>query len=205
MSAIPYERHEDERATTEPEAPAHRRRRRARFGRGGAAVAALVLGIAGFYVGVHVEKGEMAATSATRGLTLPSAATSANSGSGGRAATSRSGFPGADVSGAGNLSLGTVRSVRAKTIYVELTSGNTIKVTLSSATKITKSQTVARKAVRPGDSVVIQGATNSNGSVAASSVTDSGASTSSAATTSGGGSNSSGGGVGSLFSSPSGG
>ena len=54
------------------------------------------------------------------------------------------------------------------------TSGNTVKVKLSGATTITKSETVKHK-LFPGDEVVIAGAKGSKGTVAATSVTDSGA------------------------------
>ena len=65
-------------------------------------------------------------------------------------------------------------------------SGNTVKVTVSSATKITKSQSASKSSLHPGDAVVIQGATGKNGTVAAASVSDSGART--ALTGAGGGS-----------------
>ena len=86
------------------------------------------------------------------------------------------------------------------------TSGNTVKVTLSSATKITKSLPVGRQSVHPGDSVVIQGAKAANGTLHATSVSDSGATTT--GTSSSGGANSSstsGSGVSSLFSGGGGG
>ena len=47
---------------------------------------------------------------------------------------------------------GRSRAIGGDTIYVTETSGNTIKVTLSSATKITKNVGVGKNDVRPGDS-----------------------------------------------------
>jgi hypothetical protein len=88
---------------------------------------------------------------------------------------STAGFAGA-LRGGGNASIGTVASVNGKTIYLTDSSGNTVKVTLSSATKLTKSQGVSKASVRPGDTVVIQGLKSSNGTIAATSVSDSGAS-----------------------------
>jgi len=57
-------------------------------------------------------------------------------------------------------------------------SGNTVKVTLSSATKLTKTVTVGKARVRPGDTVVVQGLKNKSGTLAATSLSDSGASSS---------------------------
>ena len=68
------------------------------------------------------------------------------------------------------------RASTATPIYVKETSGNTVKVKLSSATKISKSESVSRKKLYPGDQVVVAGSAASNGTVHATSVTDSGAS-----------------------------
>ncbi len=82
-----------------------------------------------------------------------------------------------------------------------------MKVRLSPSTKITKNQSVSRHAVRPGDTIIVQGAPNSKGTTVAASVTDSGASSTRSGSSSSGGSGSgsssgsSGGGVRSLFSS----
>jgi hypothetical protein len=65
--------------------------------------------------------------------------------------------------------------VRGGTIYVTDSSGNTVKVKLSSSTRISKNLSVGRKSVRPGDTVVIQGVKNSSGAVVAASLIDSGA------------------------------
>src|SRR5207237_5013064 len=46
--------------------------------------------------------------------------------------------------GGGGVSFGTVSSVNGNTIYLTEGSGNTVKVTLSSATKITKSQNTSK-------------------------------------------------------------
>ena len=81
------------------------------------------------------------------------------------------GFAGAG--GAGTF--GTVSSISGDTLYITEATGNTVKVTLSSATKVTKNVSVGKKAVRPGDTVVVAGAKNSNGTVAATTVSDTGA------------------------------
>jgi hypothetical protein len=186
MSAVPYDSHEQEWDTAEREpfvAPGRPRRRF--FNRRSAALAAAITCAAGFYAGVRVEKSQLASTA--------SAATTSATGAGARtgAAAGRStatgagaggGFPGGGRFGAGgagggggNASFGTVSNVSGNTIYLTDATGNTVKVTLSSATKLTKSLGVSKSALHPGDSVVIQGVKDSSGTLVATSVSDSGA------------------------------
>ena len=228
MSAIPYEGHEEEWDGEEQETLARPGRpRRQFFNRRSALLFALVVGVIGFYAGVRVEKSQLSSSSSTAS-SLPSSLSSlAGSGASSRGATgtssgsrssgssssgsSRSGssLPGLGAFG-GGASIGTVSNINGKTIYISDTSGNTVKVRLSSATKITKSLTVGKKAVRPGDSVVIQGAKSSNGTISATSLSDSGASTTGSGSSGSGSSgtssssSSSGSGVSSLFGSGSG-
>jgi hypothetical protein len=208
VSAIPYEGSEEQWDQEEQDTFVPTRRPgRKLFGRGSAVLIALVLGVAGFYVGVHVEKGQVS-SSTSSSVSLPSLATSATarSGASSTGAGARSGFPASAGLGAGNASIGTVSNVKGKTLYMSDTSGNTIKVKLSSATKITKSLAVGRQSVHPGDSVVIQGAKAANGTVHATSVSDSGTSTTSSTSgTSASSSGTSGSGVSSLFSTGGGG
>jgi Domain of unknown function (DUF5666) len=139
------------------------------------------------------------------GTALPSFA-----GAGGRAASAAGGRGGppaglGQFAAGGNGSVGTVTSVSGHTIYVRAITGNTIAVKLSSATSITKSLKVSKAAVRPGDSVVVQGLKHGNGTLTASSLNDSGASTTGAGSGSSGTSSSASSGVNSLFGSGSGG
>jgi hypothetical protein len=211
MSAIPYEPREEEWDHEEQDTrPLPRRPRRQLFNRRSATLIALIVGVIGFYAGVRVEKGQLSSSSST-GLSLPSSLSSlARGGTTTRGATgtgsaSRGGFPGLGAFGGGGTTIGTVSNINGKTIYISDSSGNTVKVKLSSATKITKSLAVRKKAVRPGDSVVIQGAKNSNGTLSATSVSDSGASTTSSGSSgTSSSSTSSGSGVSSLFGSGSG-
>jgi hypothetical protein len=212
MSAIPYEGHEEERDGEEQETLARPGRpRRQLFNRRSASLLALVVGVIGFYAGVRVEKGQLSSSSST-GSSLPSLAGSGASSRGatGTSSGSRSSLPALGAFGGGGTSIGTVSNINGKTIYISDSSGNTVKVQLSSATKITKSLTVGKKAVRPGDSVVIRGAKSSNGTLSATSISDSGASTTGSGSTGSGStgtsssSTSSGSGVSSLFGSGSG-
>lgn len=204
MSTIPYgpsEEQWDQEEGHDTFVPGGRPRRKL-LGRASAVLIALVLGVAGFYIGVRVEKSQVSG-STTSAVSLPSfaASSTAKGGTAPTGAGARSGFPAVGGPGGGNASIGTVSNVKGKTLYMNDTSGNTVKVTLSSATKITKSLAVGKQSVHPGDSVVIQGAKGANGTLHATSVSDSGASTTGPTSgTSAGSSSTSGSGVGSLFS-----
>jgi hypothetical protein len=209
MSAIPYEHRDEEEwdhytdQDVDDQLPGRQRRRF--FTRGSAALVALMIGAIGFYAGVHVEKAHTSSSTGS-GSSLPSAAAvGALSRGGASGSASRDGLPGLGAFGGANASIGTVSSVDRHTIYITDSSGNMVKVKLSSATKITKSLTVARSAVHPGDSVLIQGVKSSGGTLTATSISDSGASASSTSGSSGAGSSGGGSAVNSLFGSGSGG
>jgi hypothetical protein len=225
MSTVSYDAAERDWDTEEPAQPLPRRPRRQFFNRKSAALVALITCAAGFYAGVRVEKGQVSGSSTA--LRLPGAATAAartggsRTGAAGATGATRSGAAGAARTGGfpgfaggagggfagGNASVGTVASVSGSTIVLTETSGNTVKVRLSPSTKITKNQSVSRHAVRPGDTIIVEGAPNAKGTTVAASVTDSGAGSTGSSSSSSGGSSSgsssgtSGGGVGSLFSS----
>jgi hypothetical protein len=159
--------------TTGPDAlvpPSGRRRRF--FNRKTAALGAVVACAAGFLAGIEIEKSQLSGTASAATAPAGSAA-SAATGTGARAGFGFGG--GAAGGGGGGASFGTVSSVNGNTIYLTEASGNTVKVTLSSATKITKSQSTSKSSLRPGDSIVVQAATSKNGTLAATSVSDSGA------------------------------
>jgi hypothetical protein len=148
-------------------------RRRRFFNRKTAALGAVVACAAGFLAGIEIEKSQV--SRAASAATVPAG----NAGSAATSAGTRAGFGlsggGAGGGGGGAASFGTVSSVNGNTIYVLQASGNTVKVTLSSATKLTKSQSTSKSSLHPGDALVIQGATGKNGTLAATSVSDSGA------------------------------
>jgi hypothetical protein len=229
MSTVSYDAAERDWDPEEPAEPLPRRPRRQFFNRKSAALVALITCAAGFYAGVRVEKGQVSGSStalrlpgATGAAAGPARTGASRTGAAGAAGATRSGAAGASRTGGfpgfaggagggfagGNASVGTVASVNGRTIVLTETSGNTVKVRLSPSTKITKNQSVSRHAVRPGDTLFVQGAPNSKGTTVAASVTDSGASSTGSGSSSSGGSSSgssssggSGGGVGSLFSS----
>jgi hypothetical protein len=192
MSAIPHDNPEEalDSLGHRPQAagpdtlisPGGRRRRF--FNRKTAALGVVVACAAGFLAGIEIEKSQVSGTAIA--ATAPAGnAASAATGTGARPGFGLGGG-GAGGGGGGAASFGTVSSVNGNTIYLTEASGNTVKVTVSSATKITKSQSASKSSLHPGDAVVIQGATGKNGTVAAASVSDSGART--ALTGAGGGS-----------------
>ncbi len=226
VNAIPYENREEEWDSYENgfDGELPNRRRRQLFNKWSALLFALILGGAGFYAGVRVEKGQLStsspagfasslasrfgragtgttgATGATgRSGTGTTGSSGAPSTSGGAGRFGAGGFSGLGGLAGGSATVGSVSSVDGNTIYVTDTSGNTVKVTLSSATKITKSQAVSKAKVYPGDSVVISGVKGSNGSISATNLTDSGASSTGSSTSGSSGSGSSGSGLSSLF------
>jgi hypothetical protein len=172
---------------------------------------ALILGGVGFYVGIRVEKskassggGGSAFARAFSGAGAGAGAGGAGAAGGAGSASSRTGAGGSGAAsfasrfgaggfagGAGNATIGSISSIKGNTIYVTETSGNTVKVKVSGATKISKSETVKPKKLFPGDQVVIAGAKGSSGTIAATSVTDSGASSTGGSSSTGSGSSSS--------------
>jgi hypothetical protein len=170
MSATTYPGHGDDWSAQPDEGSSPpRRRRRVFFNRRGAALVAVITCTGGFFAGIEVEKGQLSTASAA----VTAGASRAGAGAGGFGGGA-GGF-GGGAGASGDRSFGTVSSVDANTIYLTDSSGNTVKVSLSASTKLSKSQTVSQTAVRPGDSVLIQGLKNTNGTLVATSVSDSGA------------------------------
>lgn len=196
------------------------RPRRQFFNKWTALLFAVIVGAGCFYGGIRVEKNQLASSSSgstvastfasrfgaaaggtgtTAGGTSTTAGSSTSSTSSGASGAGRfggGGFASLFGGGGGSATVGTVSSVDGHTIYVDETSGNTVKVTLSKVTTITKSEPVSKAKVYPGDTVVISGVSGKNGTVAAASVTDSGTRSTGSSTTS---SSSSGSGLSSLF------
>jgi hypothetical protein len=182
MNAISYDAPDEEWDGFEDEALPGRPRRKV-LTWWSAGLFALILCAVGFYAGVRVEKGQLASSGTTSAFSAGT--TAARSGAAGAAGRTGAGFRagvfGAPGAGAGGGTFGTVSSISANSLFVTDTSGNTIKVTLSSVTKVTKSVRVGKKAVRPGDLVVVSGVKGTNGTVSATTVSDTGASPAAAA------------------------
>jgi hypothetical protein len=210
MNTVPYgppEQEEWDAREEEPLALAPRARRRG----GGpllAAVLASLVGAIGFYVGIRVEKGQLSSTSTTGATGAASRlAALAGRGSAAGAGAGGGGFARAFAGGGagGNSTVGTISSVDGRALYLTDTSGNTIKVALSSVTTITKSLGVSTRSVHPGDTVIVSGLKGSGGTISATTVNDTGARSAGGGTGSSSGSGSASSAVSSLFGSGSGG
>jgi hypothetical protein len=201
----------DEDYRADEQAPVSRRPRRRLLTPLTALLFAVLVGAGGFIVGVQVEKGEVPAGSGS-GAGAGRFAAALGAASGGAGATGAAGAAGASGavgatgagrgsgasgfgagggSGGAGATVGQVAYVSGHDLYVSTLQGNTVKVRASAA-QITKSVSTSIKGVHPGDTVIVTGATGSDGAVTASSIRDSG---------SGG----AGGGLGALFGGGSGG
>jgi hypothetical protein len=140
------------------------------------ALLGVLLVACGFIGGVLVEKGQTGSsgTGASGGLAARLAALRGGPGAtGGASATSSAGgFSGrlGRTTGASRPTIGQVSYVDGRTLYVENTEGNTVKVRTSAGSTVTKTVTSSVKGIHPGETVVVQGTVDSRGTIAASSI-----------------------------------
>ena len=127
-----------------------------------ATLAAGLIAAAGFLGGVEVQKSQGGSSSNSSG---PPAAFSGGPPGGGAGGA---GFGGQQQS---NATVGSIRSKDGSTLYVEDSSGNTVKVKTTSNSKVTRAASSSTGAIHPGDSVVIQGTKSSSGVVTATQIT----------------------------------
>jgi hypothetical protein len=139
--------------------PAPRRSRRRTFTPVTGGLAAVIVAAGGFIGGVQLQKsqGTTAAAAGPGGGTLP-------------AGMQGGGPPGAATT-SDAAATGTVEYTKGNVLYVKDNDGNTLKVKLKSSSDVTRTASADAGAVRPGDSVVVQGSTNANGTVTATAVT----------------------------------
>jgi len=202
-----YEPFEEDEWAEEPIEELPRRPRRRLLGAGGNPIALALLGVlliaCGFIGGVLVEKGQSTSSSsagagtaglasrfaALRGGTSSSAGSSTTGSSGG--SSTGGAFGGSSGSGTSftRPTAGTVAYLAGSTLYVTNAEGNTVKVTTSAGTSVTKTVKSTVKGVHPGETVTVTGATDAKGTVSAESISV----------------GSSGGGLASLFGGASGG
>jgi hypothetical protein len=136
------------------------------------ALAVAVVGAGAFIGGAEAQKHLGSSPTQNASATTGGAAASGFAGRfRGGAAGGASGATGA--SGGGTA--GTVTAIKGSTLYIADASGNTVKVTTSAASQVTKTVSGTVKDVRPGDTVVVRGTQQKNGDIAASSVTLGGA------------------------------
>jgi hypothetical protein len=127
---------------------------------------------AGFWGGAIAEKNHGGSTaSAATGLGARAAAGGFAGGGfrGGGFGGGAAGAAGA-AGGTSAAATGTVSVVDGNTLYVLTSTGALVKVSLGQSTAVTRNAKTAADALRPGDSVVVQGSAAKNGNVTATSV-----------------------------------
>jgi hypothetical protein len=141
-------------------------------------VAALIAALA-FFGGVRLEKSRAKATSANTALAAFAAARAGRfTGNGGGTGTARSAATGGGAGGGfggGAATFGQVRLVDGTTIYVGDAQGGITKVTTGPGATFTKTSSGTIADIHPGDTVVVQGQPQADGTVAATRVVDNGA------------------------------
>lgn len=153
--------------------------RRKRMGPLTVALLLMLVAALGVYGGVRLQKARgttstaaAAATAAARGAGFR--AFGAQGGTGGTAPAGGNSQGGAAGAGAG-ATIGTIKLVDGDTIYVTTQDGSIVKVkTTAASTTITRSVTGTAADLQPGQTVVVQGAAGSDGTVAATRVTEGG-------------------------------
>jgi hypothetical protein len=144
-----------------------------RLGIPAAIVVAVLLLALGFWGGAIAQKDH---ASASGGGGAAAFAARLRNAAGGRTSTNGTtggglGFPGgAAGTGGSDATTGTVSIVDGDTLYVLTASNQLVKVTLTSSTTVTRNAKAKSVGLRPGDTVVVQGATGKSGTVQASSV-----------------------------------
>jgi hypothetical protein len=136
----------------------------------------------GFIGGVLVEKGQTSSSPAAAGASSGLAARLAGLRGGGAGAGARSGegssaagssaaaSSGLGGGGGARPTAGQVAYLSGSTLYVTDAEGNTVKVTTSPATSVTKAVKASVKGIHPGETVTVVGAANSSGAVAAETI-----------------------------------
>jgi hypothetical protein len=130
---------------------------------------AVVLVAAGFWGGAVVQKSHGSSGSTAGAGAGFAARFAAGGGRAGAAGAATGGAAGAGAT-ASQGTTGTVSVVDGSTLYVLTSSGSLVKVKLDGSTTVTRNAKAQQDELRPGDTVVVQGATAKNGTVSATSV-----------------------------------
>jgi hypothetical protein len=140
----------------------------------------LIVLAVGFLGGALVDRSQRSSSSSNSAQSLVNAFRRARTGAAG--ATGASGASGAGGLGAGlfgggaagGATIGTVKLVDGKNVYVQDTAGDVIKVTTDAGTQVTVSKPGTVQQLAPGSTVIVQGTTSSDGSsMTATSITPS--------------------------------
>ena len=149
------------------------RPRRSRVNIATAGLAALVVAAGAFYAGVRVEKSH-AKSSSTGSLAAAFGRFAGRTGGTGTGSGRGAGTGAGALTGAG-VTVGQVKLVDGKNVYVTDTSGGITKIVTNSTSTISVSTEGLVSDVKPGDTVIVRGAAAKDGTVTATSITDSGA------------------------------
>ena len=136
-----------------------------------AGLCGLLLATAGFIAGVQVQKGQAGETAATANGRGPGAPT-------------RAAFAGGAAAGGDAPTIGSVANKRGSTLYVQDADGTTVRVKTNAQSKVTRTATASVRGIYPGDTVVVQGTKDADGTLVATEIT---ATSKSAAAAGGGG------------------
>jgi hypothetical protein len=150
-----------------------RRERRRLVTPAGVVAAAVAIAAAGFFGGVQVQKSRSDSGGGAGGFAGAQGAAGRGQGGTGQAgATPGAGGanPGAGGGAFAGATVGEVASVAGSTLYVDDSSGTTIKVKLAKGGSVTRTAKAKATAIHPGDTVIVQGETASSGTVVASSI-----------------------------------
>jgi hypothetical protein len=137
-----------------------------------AVLVALLIGAGGLWGGAALQRAH--GTTGVGGGASSFARLFSSTGSSG---TTRGGFSGLSSSSA---AAGIVTTIEGNTLYVTTASGGLVKVILGTSTTYTREAKSTASAMQPGDTVIVQGTTAKNGTVAATSVADTAAGVSAA-------------------------
>ena len=137
--------------------------------------------IGGILVGKHYGSSSSGGVASRFGAFAAAAGASSSAGTG---TGTRAGFGGAGggFAGAGggtggtggfaggSATVGTIKLVDGKTVYVQTSAGDIVQVSTSAGTKVTVSSSVPVKDLEPGETVIVEGSKNSSGGVSATSI-----------------------------------
>jgi hypothetical protein len=132
------------------------------------ALLVLLMTACGFIGGLLVEKGQGSSSGAAGAASGLAARLAGLRGGGG--GTGGRDLGAASAAGAGGVTVGQVAFIEGSTLYVTDAQGNTIKVTTSRASTVTKSVKSSVASVHPGETVAITGTPSAGGTVNAETI-----------------------------------
>jgi hypothetical protein len=142
-----------------------RRERRRLVTPAGVVAGAVGLAALGFIGGVQVQKSRGDTASPATGRNV-----AARGGQGFTGGAAPGGAQPGAQQGQGDATVGEVANVDGSTIYVDETSGTTLRIRLAKGGTVTRTAASKASQIHPGDTVIVQGEAASSGTVVASSI-----------------------------------